>query len=146
MSKRSKLIWIFNYIFPILGYILTPSPDIRPDIFQVSFLAFNIAGKKNPVQNLNVSKLSSKHIIYIYIHKYWGSTDCSFDTISWFQKVSEPNFDNISVDSCGSNPEKASKPSMNVVPTDKINNPDSSPAPLKSGAHSVVPGASGMSY
>ena len=134
------MIQIFNYIFLILGYILTPSPDIRPDIFQVSFLAFNIAGKKNPVQNLNVSTLSSKRIIYIYI------TDCSIDIISLFQKVSEPNFDNISVDSCGSNPEKACKPSTNVVPTDKINNSDSSPAPLKSGAHSVVPGASGMYY
>ena len=37
----------------LIRYMLTPSPDIRPDIFQVACLAFNLAGKKNPVQNLN---------------------------------------------------------------------------------------------
>ena len=41
----------------ILGYLLTPSLETRPDIFQVSFLTFKLAGKKNPVQNLNVSKI-----------------------------------------------------------------------------------------
>lgn len=35
--------------------MLEPDQDKRPDIFQVSYLAFTIAGKENPVQNLHVS-------------------------------------------------------------------------------------------
>ena len=46
-----------NVVIHSLGYLLTPSLETRPDIFQVSFLAFKLAGKKNPVQNLNVSNV-----------------------------------------------------------------------------------------
>lgn len=35
--------------------MLEPDPDKRPDIFQVSSVAFPLLGKENPVQNLNVS-------------------------------------------------------------------------------------------
>lgn len=35
--------------------MLEPDQDKRPDIFQVSYLAFTISGKENPVQNLHVS-------------------------------------------------------------------------------------------
>lgn len=38
-----------------LGYMLEPDPDKRPDIFQVSFIAFSLLGKECPVQNLYVS-------------------------------------------------------------------------------------------
>lgn len=34
--------------------MLTVDPDNRPDIFQVSFIAFRIAGTSCPVENLNV--------------------------------------------------------------------------------------------
>jgi len=35
--------------------MLEPDPDRRPDIFQVSFVAFSLTGKDCPVQNLHVS-------------------------------------------------------------------------------------------
>lgn len=37
--------------------MLEPDADKRPDIFQVSEIAFKIVGKDNPVQNLHVSAL-----------------------------------------------------------------------------------------
>lgn len=36
-------------------YMLNPDPEKRPDIYQVASLAFALAGRDNPVQNLNVS-------------------------------------------------------------------------------------------
>lgn len=38
--------------------MLEPDPDKRPDIFQVSFVAFSLLGKDCPVQNLHVSPSS----------------------------------------------------------------------------------------
>ncbi|KAF4533543.1 hypothetical protein B566_EDAN001028 [Ephemera danica] len=35
------------------GYMLDPDPDRRPDIFQVSHVAFSLLGKECPVQNLH---------------------------------------------------------------------------------------------
>ncbi|KAF5290296.1 hypothetical protein FQR65_LT11630 [Abscondita terminalis] len=37
----------------LIRYMLEPDPDRRPDIFQVSCVAFPLLGKENPVQNLN---------------------------------------------------------------------------------------------
>lgn len=37
----------------LIRYMLEPDPDRRPDIFQVSCIAFPLLGKENPVQNLN---------------------------------------------------------------------------------------------
>ncbi|KAF5280987.1 hypothetical protein FQA39_LY05192 [Lamprigera yunnana] len=37
----------------LIRYMLEPDPDQRPDIFQVSYIAFPLLGKENPVQNLN---------------------------------------------------------------------------------------------
>jgi AP2-associated kinase len=34
--------------------MLEIEPDLRPDIYQVSYIAFQLAGKDCPVQNLNV--------------------------------------------------------------------------------------------
>lgn len=39
----------------LIRYMLEPDPDKRPDIFQVSFVAFSLLGKDCPVQNLHVS-------------------------------------------------------------------------------------------
>lgn len=36
--------------------MLEPDPDKRPDIYQVSCVAFQLIGKENPVQNLMVSQ------------------------------------------------------------------------------------------
>ena len=50
----------FTFFF-ISGYLLTPDPDQRPDIYQASYLAFklNDPSVKCPVQNLNkVKKIS----------------------------------------------------------------------------------------
>lgn len=35
--------------------MLEPDPDQRPDIYQVSCIAFQLLGKENPVKNLMVS-------------------------------------------------------------------------------------------
>ncbi|KAL6268442.1 hypothetical protein P5V15_001577 [Pogonomyrmex californicus] len=37
----------------LIRYMLEPDPDIRPDIYQVSAVAFQIQGKECPVQNLH---------------------------------------------------------------------------------------------
>lgn len=42
--------------------MLEPDPDLRPDIYQVSAVAFQIQGKECPVQNLYVS------LIQLLIH------------------------------------------------------------------------------
>ena len=41
------------------GYLLEVDPDRRPDIFQVSYVAFQLAGKPCPVTNLHVSAASA---------------------------------------------------------------------------------------
>ena len=76
MTKYSK------NLHKLIRYLLTPSPDLRPDIFQVAFLAFKLAGKKNTVQNLN--------------------------------KVPEPNFDNILLDTTHTEGEKDPKSTVSV--------------------------------
>lgn len=57
-----------NYLFFLLGYMLTVEPDNRPDIFQVSFIAFRIAGTSCPVENLNVRmQCFSDSLLYGYV-------------------------------------------------------------------------------
>lgn len=41
----------------LIRYLLTVKVDARPDIFQVSHLAFELAGQPNPVQNLHNSPI-----------------------------------------------------------------------------------------
>lgn len=41
--------------FDFLGYMLEPDPEKRPDIYQISYFAFKIAGRQCPVPNLHVS-------------------------------------------------------------------------------------------
>ncbi|GLV33621.1 Numb-associated kinase, partial [Carabus blaptoides fortunei] len=43
----------------LIRYMLEPDADKRPDIFQVSVIAFPLFGKENPVQNLNKSPVVS---------------------------------------------------------------------------------------
>ena len=45
----------FTYML-VLGYILNPDPDNRPDIFQVSYVAFKLRGLDCPVVNTKVCK------------------------------------------------------------------------------------------
>jgi hypothetical protein len=52
--KLLAMKWYIFYLV-IAGYMLEPDPDKRPDIFQVSFVAFSLIGKDCPVQNLHVS-------------------------------------------------------------------------------------------
>lgn len=40
--------------------MLEPEQEKRPDIFQVSYLAFSIVGKECPVQNLHVGRRNLK--------------------------------------------------------------------------------------
>ncbi|XP_026675899.1 uncharacterized protein LOC103524827 [Diaphorina citri] len=42
-------------VHALIRYMLELDPDKRPDIYQVSYVTFTIAGKENPVQNLNKS-------------------------------------------------------------------------------------------
>ena len=57
---------IFVFFF-ITGYMLEVDPDLRPDIFQVSYVAFRISQHNTPVPNLNVSHrgLSSQFTLNI---------------------------------------------------------------------------------
>ena len=44
----------------LIRYMLEPDPDTRPDIFQVAHFAFPLAKKRNPVRNLNGSRIPSQ--------------------------------------------------------------------------------------
>ena len=47
--------------------MLEVDPEKRPDIFQVSCIAFRLARKDCPVPNMNVSRLFTK-LTYFYEH------------------------------------------------------------------------------
>ena len=47
-------------------FMLEPDADKRPDIFQVSHIAFSLQGKDCPVQNLHVRQIM-ECIFYIFI-------------------------------------------------------------------------------
>ena len=51
-----------------LGYLLTPNPETRPDIYQASYLTFKLKNpsEKCPVQNLNVSTNHNMFIISVF--------------------------------------------------------------------------------
>ena len=52
------VILLFRYsraLHCLIRYMLEPDPDLRPDIYQVSAIAFQIQGRDCPVQNLHVS-------------------------------------------------------------------------------------------
>merc|ERR1719273_3064274 len=59
-------------IHKLIRYMLTPSADERPDIFQVASLAFKLRGaKKCPVQNLHqLSVLLFALILALNHHHY----------------------------------------------------------------------------
>lgn len=44
----------------LIRYMLEPDPDVRPDIYQVSYFAFKLARKECPVQNINNSPIPAK--------------------------------------------------------------------------------------
>ncbi|XP_059359085.1 AP2-associated protein kinase 1-like isoform X6 [Carassius carassius] len=44
----------------LIRYMLEPDPDIRPDIYQVSYFAFKLAQKECPVQNIHNSPIPAK--------------------------------------------------------------------------------------
>ena len=61
-NEGQKKYW---FLFIPLGYLLTPNPETRPDIYQASYLTFKLKNpsEKCPVQNLNVSTS-----IYLQFH------------------------------------------------------------------------------
>ena len=44
----------------LIRYMLEPNPDARPDIYQVAHFAFSAAKLRNPVRNINGSKIPSQ--------------------------------------------------------------------------------------
>lgn len=44
----------------LIRYMLEPDPDVRPDIFQVSYFAFKLSRKDCPVQNVHNSPIPTK--------------------------------------------------------------------------------------
>lgn len=48
------------YVGNFLGYMLEPDPEMRPDIYQVSYFVFKLARRECPVPNLYVSKSEEK--------------------------------------------------------------------------------------
>lgn len=57
ISMLEPLFYQLYYNEVILGYMLETDPDQRPDIYQVSCIAFQLLGKENPVKNLMVSSI-----------------------------------------------------------------------------------------
>lgn len=51
--------------------MLEPDPDLRPDIYQVSVIAFQIQGKECPVQNLHVSLILIHILLAFYYFFNW---------------------------------------------------------------------------
>ena len=122
---------------------------MRPDIFQVSFLAFKLAGKKNPVQNLNVSYNLIHQKIITRVLRYDLIKTQLISVLKWpLQKVSEPNFDNISLNPDGSNVEKATAEHSNSQVSSKSFAADSGAKSLvaSSGSHLINPAASGIHF
>lgn len=64
----------------LIRYMLEPDPDVRPDIYQVSVIAFQIQGKECPVQNLHVSCISLKIflVFILYVLTYFLCIYCVF--------------------------------------------------------------------
>nr|KAG5713559.1 hypothetical protein BaRGS_024607 [Batillaria attramentaria] len=54
------------------AYMLEKDPSKRPDIFQVSAVAFQLLGKENPVPNMNVSDGDNRHFT-------WKAGHCASD-------------------------------------------------------------------
>lgn len=58
--------------------MLEVDPENRPDIFQVSYIAFTIAGRKCPVTNLKVNILNVLLICNVFLslinsfYMFWG--------------------------------------------------------------------------
>ncbi|XP_056319051.1 AP2-associated protein kinase 1 isoform X4 [Danio aesculapii] len=44
----------------LIRYMLEPDPDVRPDIYQVSYFAFKLSRKECPVQNVHNSPIPTK--------------------------------------------------------------------------------------
>ncbi|KAH9502581.1 AP2-associated protein kinase 1, partial [Bulinus truncatus] len=44
-----------NGLMSLIAYMLQKDPQKRPDIFQVSYVAFHLSGRNNPVPNMNAS-------------------------------------------------------------------------------------------
>jgi hypothetical protein len=53
-----------QYLF-FAGYLLTVNPDNRPDIFQASYAAFQIAGLDCPVINLHVREIYLRSLCHV---------------------------------------------------------------------------------
>ncbi len=73
---------------PLLGYILNPDFNARPDIYQVLSLACQLADRQCTVQNLHVSHKNTIH----------GSLVASI--FFFFQNVTVPAFDQLSESHC----------------------------------------------
>lgn len=51
--------------------MLEVDPENRPDIYQVSYIAFTIAGRKCPVTNLKVNILNVLLICHLLFNSYY---------------------------------------------------------------------------
>lgn len=48
-----RIVLISLHMF-VLGYMLEPDPDKRPDIYQVSYFSFKLLKKECPIPNVQV--------------------------------------------------------------------------------------------
>jgi hypothetical protein len=53
MSWLLEYYGISSHVF-VLGYMLEPDPDKRPDIYQVSYFSFKLLKKECPIPNVQV--------------------------------------------------------------------------------------------
>uniref|UniRef100_A0A4W5RUQ3 non-specific serine/threonine protein kinase n=1 Tax=Hucho hucho TaxID=62062 RepID=A0A4W5RUQ3_9TELE len=54
----------------LIRYMLEPDHEKRPDIYQVSYFAFRLAGKECPVPNLFVSHCSWRQALFQHLHLF----------------------------------------------------------------------------
>lgn len=70
LNQNDRFMYLTKCKYPLFvdfsGYMLEPDPDMRPDIYQVSYFAFKMTRRECPVPNLHVSYHSEKYEMRIY--------------------------------------------------------------------------------
>ena len=67
LTHKQLHVWLLiQYKYFFTGYMLEVDPDKRPDIFQVSYLAFKITGRENTLPNMNVCMSIIYNIVLVH--------------------------------------------------------------------------------
>ncbi|KAI5703107.1 hypothetical protein M8J75_007763 [Diaphorina citri] len=130
-------------VHALIRYMLELDPDKRPDIYQVSYVTFTIAGKENPVQNLN--KSPTPNIDSLPVPPFESDLLKRVQTPSKPSPVSAGIKPSSAVEVTSVTPRQRPKPSASVLPP-PLGSPSPSlskrniPPPLASHSASHSPG------